>query len=58
MSRRGQMVDLMPHPVWQMLPRPTHFPQDWRLNRLHASNYDPGVGQRLDPRQEGISFAP
>ena len=51
------MVDPMLYPVWQMLPCPTHFPQDWRLNRLLASNYDPGVGQRLDPRQEGVSLA-
>jgi hypothetical protein len=51
------MVDLMLYPIWQPLPRPTHFPQDWRLNRLLASTYDRGVGQRLDPRQEGVSLA-
>lgn len=49
------MEDLTLYPVWQMLPRAAHFPQDWRLNRLLASN--PGVGQRLDHRQKGISLA-
>jgi hypothetical protein len=51
------MEHLTLYPVWQRLPRPTHFPQDWRLNRLLASTYDPGVGQRLDHRQAGVSFA-
>jgi hypothetical protein len=31
----------MLYPVWQRLPRPAHFPQDWKLNRLLASTYDP-----------------
>ena len=48
MSRRGLMVDPMLYPVWQMLPRAAHLLQDWRLNRLLASNYDPGAGQRPD----------
>ena len=47
-SRRGLMVDPMRYPVWQMLPRAAHLLQDWRSNRLLASNYDPGAGQRPD----------
>jgi hypothetical protein len=51
------MVDPMLYPVWQQLPHPTHFPQDWRINRLLASYYDPEVGQRPDHRQAGVSLA-
>ena len=47
-SRRGLMLDPMLYPVWQMLPRAAHLLQDWRSNRLLASNYDPGAGQRPD----------
>ena len=47
-SRRGLMLDPMLYPVWQMLPRAANLLQDWRSNRLLASNYDPGAGQRPD----------
>jgi hypothetical protein len=29
------------YPIWQRLPRPRFFPEDPRLDRLLASNYDP-----------------
>jgi hypothetical protein len=51
------MEDLTLYPVWRWLPRPTQFPQDWRFNRLLAGNCGPGVGQRPDHRQKGISLA-
>jgi hypothetical protein len=31
------------YPIWQRLPRPRFFPQDPRLDRLLASNYDRGL---------------
>jgi hypothetical protein len=34
----------MLYAIWQPLPRPPHFPQDPKLDRLLASNFDP----RLD----------
>jgi hypothetical protein len=34
----------MLYPIWQPLPRPSHFPQDPKLDWLLASNFDP----RLD----------
>jgi hypothetical protein len=37
------MVDPMLYPIWQPLPRPPHFPQHWRIDRLLASTYDPGM---------------
>ena len=33
----------MLYPIWQRLPRPPHFPQDPRLDRLLASNYSPAI---------------
>ena len=36
------MEDLTLYPIWQRLPRPRFFPQDPRLDRLLASNYDGG----------------
>jgi hypothetical protein len=33
----------MLYPIWQPLPRPLHFPQDPELDRLLASNFDPGL---------------
>lgn len=38
------MGDLMLYPIWQRLPRPRFFPEDLTLDRLLASNYDPGIG--------------
>jgi hypothetical protein len=35
---------IMLYPIWQLLPRPRHFPEDPKLDRLLASSYDPGVG--------------
>jgi len=32
------------YPIWQPLPRPPHFPQDPKLDRLLAS-YDPEIGR-------------
>lgn len=32
------------YPIWQRLPRPRFFPEDPRLDRLLASNYDPAIG--------------
>ena len=37
------MEDLTLYPIWQRLPRPRFFPQDPRLDRLLASNYDRGL---------------
>ena len=37
------MEDLMLYPIWQRLPRPRFFPQDPRLDRLLARNYDRGL---------------
>jgi hypothetical protein len=34
----------MLYPIWQRLPRPRFFPEDPRLDRLLASNYDPAIG--------------
>jgi hypothetical protein len=31
------------YPIWQPLPRPAHFPQDDRLERL-MKGYDPAIG--------------
>ena len=33
----------MLYPIWQPLPRPPHFPQNRKLDRL-LDNYDPEVG--------------
>src|SRR5690242_889299 len=41
-SEDGLMEDLMLYPIWRRLPRPRFFPQDPRLDRLLASNYDRG----------------
>ena len=30
--------------IWKPLPRPRHFPDDPRLERLLNSNFDPGMG--------------
>jgi hypothetical protein len=37
------MEDLTLYPVWQRAPCPRFFPQDPRLGRLLASNYDRGL---------------
>jgi hypothetical protein len=34
------MEDLILYPIWHRLPRPRHFPEDPRLDRLLANNYD------------------
>jgi hypothetical protein len=39
------MKDLILYPIWQRLPRPRFFPQNPRLDRLLASNYDPAADQ-------------
>ena len=33
----------MLYPIWQPLPRPRHFPQDQKLDRLLDSYFDPGL---------------
>jgi hypothetical protein len=37
------MEDLILYAIWQRLPRPRFFPQDPRLDRLLAGNYDRGL---------------
>ena len=34
----------MLYPIWLPLPRPRHFPEHPKLDRLLAHNYDPAVG--------------
>jgi hypothetical protein len=36
-------VDLMLYPIWQRLPRPRHFPEDPKLDRL-VDSYNPKIG--------------
>jgi hypothetical protein len=33
----------MLYPTWHPLPRPRHFPENPKLDRLLASSYDPGM---------------
>jgi hypothetical protein len=35
---------MMLYPIWMPLPRPRHFPEDPRLDRLLDSNFDPRFG--------------
>jgi hypothetical protein len=35
----------MLYPIWQPLPRPRHFPEDPKLDRLLDSYFDRGVGR-------------
>jgi hypothetical protein len=35
---------LMFYTIWKLMPRPRHFPDDPRLERLLNSNFDPAVG--------------
>ena len=34
----------MLYPMWQPLPRPRHFPEDPKLDRLLDSYLDPAIG--------------
>jgi hypothetical protein len=35
----------MLYPIWQLLPRPRHFPEDPKLDRLLDRYFDPAIGR-------------